>query len=141
MIISEAVGVDSQNMKKKILIVDDEWSLQEFLRWKLSDCGYDVSLAQSGSEFHEKAREIKPDLIILDILLPDGLGTDHYEALLRSGFDRSIPVIFLSALAQEQPPKLSPKEGRFALFGKPFDYVELMAEVKKLLEPSLQRTA
>jgi DNA-binding response OmpR family regulator len=126
--------------KKKILIVDDEWSLQEFLKWKLADSGYDIAVAQNGTEFHQQAREIKPDLIILDILLPDGLGTDHYEALLRSGFDRNIPVIFLSALAQEQPPKLSPKEGRFALFGKPFDYQELMSEIKKLLDPPLEKT-
>jgi DNA-binding response OmpR family regulator len=126
--------------KKKVLIVDDEWSLQEFLKWKLSEVGYEISVAQNGTEFHQRAKEIKPDLIILDILLPDGLGTDHYENLLRSGFDRTTPVIFLSALAQEQPPKLSPPEGRFALFGKPFDYQELVGEVKKLLETPLEKT-
>ncbi len=123
-------------MKKKILIVDDEWSLQEFLKWKLSECGYEICVARDGAEFSRVAFETRPDLIILDILLPDGLGTDHYESMLRAGFDRNIPVIFVSALAQEQPPKHSPPQGRFALFGKPFDYYELMGEVRKLLEPS-----
>lgn len=125
--------------KKKILIVDDEWSIQEFLKWKLSENGYEILVAQCGDEFRQRALDIKPDLIILDILLPDGLGTDHYDKLVRAGFDRNTPVIFLSALAQEQPPKLSHPAGRFALFGKPFDYPELVAEVKKLLEPPLEK--
>ena len=81
-------------MKKKILIVDDEWSLQELLRWKLSECGYEITSAESGSEFCELAPVIKPDLVILDILLPDGLGPDFYDTLLRGGFDRNIPIIF-----------------------------------------------
>ncbi len=123
-------------MKKKILIVDDEWSLVEFLKWKLSECGYEIMVAQDGSDFYQMAIAAKPDLIILDILLPDGLGTDHYDELLRLGFDRSTPVIFISSLAQEKPPKHSPREGRFALFGKPFDCDELITEVKKLLHPS-----
>ncbi|HTL46970.1 MAG TPA: response regulator [Verrucomicrobiae bacterium] len=118
---------------EKILICDDESSLLRFLKQHFAGQGYRVDTAKSGHEFQRRAHRSRPDLIILDIVLPDGLGTDYYEKLLRSGFDSSVPVIFLSALAQGLPPRHGTQEGRFALFGKPFDLAKLRSEMRRLL--------
>ena len=120
-------------MKKRILIVDDERVLLNSLKTKFAERGYEIETAQNGHDFYKCAMRGKPDLIILDILLPDGLGTDHYDRLLYSGFDRNTPVIFISTLAEKSTPRHSPPEGIFAMFGKPFDCEELLCEAKKLL--------
>lgn len=123
-------------MKKKILIVDDEWSVLEFLRSKFIEFGYEIQTAKNGKEFCLTAAEHNPDLIILDLMLPDGLGTEHYDRLLENGFKENVPVIFISSLAQDQTPRHALPKGRYALFGKPFDCQELLNEAKKLLEVS-----
>jgi len=115
------------------MIVDDEWSLREFLKSKLSELGYEITAVQSGEEFVEAALSNPPDLIMLDLLPADGFGVDYYDKLLQAGFDKRIPVIFISSLAEQDPPRHAPPEGRFALFGKPFDYQELLRETRKLL--------
>jgi two-component system phosphate regulon response regulator PhoB len=120
-------------MKKTILVVEDEWPMLELLKFKISGSGYEVKTATNGSEFFKQAVNEKPDLMILDLWLPDGIGTNFYENLLRSGFDANIPVIFISALAADQSPKKAVSGGRYALFGKPFDCDELLNEIRTLL--------
>lgn len=120
--------------KKKILIVDDEWSILELLRIKFSKRGFDVSVARDGKEFKRLAFEKQPDLVILDIWLGNqGGGPQIYDDIIRAGFNPEVPVIFISALVEEgQPPKHAPEGGRFALYGKPFDFEVLLTDVRRL---------
>ena len=121
-------------MKKRILVLDDEWGIRELLRLKFTKQGFDVSTARDEKEFWLLAFNEQPDLLILDIWLGnDGEGTRVYDQLLQAGFDPKVPVIFISALVDEgTPPKRAPEGGRFALYGKPFNFELLLEDVYKL---------
>lgn len=120
---------------KKILVVDDEKPIRELLRHKLSVYGFDVETAKNSDEFSETAFTYQPDLIILDIWLKNRMGTDVYHQLLQSGFDSSVPVIFITALVEGYPKDVSPMPGRkCALYSKPFDFEKLVGEINTLLE-------
>ena len=107
-------------MKPKILVVDDEWSMQELLKNTLSLSGFEVFLAGDDVEFRQQVFSQKPDVIILDLMLGDKDGTKVYNQLLAEGLDANIPVIFLSALAQDRPPTPPRSDRKFALIGTPF---------------------
>lgn len=119
--------------KKKILIVDDDRKILELLDFKLSVQGYQVITALDEKSFFKQATEIKPDLIILDIWLKTKLGTELYDSLLSFGFDQEVPVIFITALIENDPPRRAPEGGKYALFAKPFDFEQLLAEIQRLL--------
>ncbi len=130
-------------MRKKILIVDDEWSILELLRIKLVKQGFSVVTAQNEKEFWTLAFKEKPDLVILDIWLGNaGGGTGVYDEVLSAGFDPSVPVIFITALLEEgSPPKRVGNGERFALYGKPFNFNLLLEDIRKLTADSAQPSA
>lgn len=121
-------------MRPRILVVDDEKSMQELMRHTLSLSGFDVSLASDAAEFRKVVFKEKPQAILLDILLGDRDGIQVYEELLRDGLDSSIPVIFVSALAQDRPPAYSEPGRSYSLIGKPFDGEELVKRLYTLTE-------
>ena len=122
-------------MKKRILVVDDEWAILELLKFKLVREGYEVMTARNEREFWDQALSSNPDLVILDICLGSCIGTDSYQSLLEFGFNPKTPVIFISSLAGEGTvPKPVSKSTKFSLFGKPFQFKGFMLEVKRLLE-------
>lgn len=138
-----AAGIKEQEarsalVKKRILVVDDEWAVLELIRIKLTKNGYDVVTACNAAEFKERAFEANPDLLIVDIWLGNGGGgTQVYDELIASGFNASTPVIFMSALLEEgTPPKHAPAGGRFALYGKPFDFELMLKEIDQLVNGS-----
>lgn len=120
-------------MGAKILVVDDDESLLDILKFMLSDAGFEVSTAQDEESFLQMAMEKKPDVLILDIMLGDKDGTISYQKLLGQGFDKKVPVIFLTALAKDSNTIL-PQPGRtYALMPKPFDYDKLVQGVTSLV--------
>jgi DNA-binding response OmpR family regulator len=116
-------------MKRKILIVDDDWAVLEVLKITFSAAGYEVFLAQNESEFREVALHQGADIIILDIMLGDRDGLHVYDELLTQGLSAHIPVIFLSVLAKDIR-QIPPQKGRnYALIAKPFDPEKLVEEI------------
>ncbi len=118
--------------KKKILVVDDEQLIREFYQELLTGEGYVVIAAKDGKEGVALALEQKPDLIILDILMPDMDGFSVFNQIKAAGL--TSPVIFLTN-AGETENILQAKEGAAASFLikaniKP---EELLAEVKRVL--------
>jgi len=88
-------------MKKKILIIEDDKILQSALEEAVSEAGYEVAIASDGDEGVEKAKSEKPDLILLDIILPKKNG---YNVLLDLSSDnvlKMIPVIVLTVIGSE----------------------------------------
>jgi DNA-binding response OmpR family regulator len=85
-------------MVPRILIVDDEHDFIELLQYKLAGRGYDLIVANDGVHALSQARTMKPNLILLDILLPDLDGLSVCEILRRQPSTKKIPVIFMSAL-------------------------------------------
>ena len=83
--------------KKKILIVEDEAQMQMLLSDELKTAGYEVHSAWDGEEGFQKAEEVKPDLIIADIMMPRIDGNQLMKKLRKSDFGRYIPFIVLTA--------------------------------------------
>lgn len=119
---------------ERILVVDDEWSILELLKFRFKRRGYEVFTAHDSDEFVEQAFRVKPDVIILDIWLRNRLGTEVYDELLRLGFDSDTPVIFITALVDQQTSNHVSPRGKFAFYSKPFDFEDLLLDVKRLLE-------
>ena len=117
-------------MAKKILIVDDEPDALKVLESRLRAGGYEVIQAGDGHTAFEKAKSEQPNLVLLDILMPDPDGIETYHMLGNDPQTASIPVIFLSALAKEQ----SAVDGGFVIFGKPYDSQALLDEIEKASE-------
>lgn len=122
-----------ESCKARILVVDDEWSIQELLKQALLLSGFDVLLASNDIEFREQAFTQKPDVIILDLMLGDKDGAQIYNRLLSEGLDPNIHVVFLSALAQDRPPTPPRADRKYALIGKPFDPEELVQQLNELV--------
>lgn len=120
-------------MGKKILIAEDDRVIQELLQVNLELEGFDVAVAGNGQEALDRVAEVNPDLIILDIMMPklDGWGT--CTALKSDPKTSGIPVIFLSARAQELDQKRGFDLGVAAYVTKPFDPADLVEIVERVL--------
>lgn len=120
--------------KKRILLVDDETDLVETVKFRLESNNYEVLTAYNGQEGLDKARKEKPDLIILDLMLPK---IDGYKVCRMLKFDekyKNIPIILFTARAQDSDKKLGEEVGADAYISKPFEPAALLEKVKTLLE-------
>jgi len=118
-------------MKKKILIIEDEEDLIKGLKLNLSDEGFDVDWAVNGVESLRKALEETPDLIILDIMLPEKDGLEVCRELRQKNI--GIPIIMLTAKGEEIDKVVGLEIGADDYITKPFSVRELLARIKALL--------
>ena len=119
--------------KQKILVVDDEVDVTELLEFNLKAAGYDVISAEDGPTALRKARDQQPDLIVLDVMLPEMQGTDVCKELRRDPVTASIPIIMLTAKASEIDRVLGLELGADDYVTKPFSPRELVLRVRGLL--------
>jgi two-component system, OmpR family, alkaline phosphatase synthesis response regulator PhoP len=119
-------------MVSRILIVDDENDFIELLQYKLAGHGYDLIVANDGVHALSQARLLKPDLILLDILLPDLDGLSVCEILRRQPATKKIPVIFMSALSSEVTRRTASMQA-VDFFTKPLDLERLLQRIADLL--------
>lgn len=115
-------------MKEVILIIEDEEDLVKGLKLNLADEGYEVDYALNGKEGLEKALKEKPDLILLDIMLPAMNGLEICKELRRHKMD--IPIIMLTAKGEEIDKVIGLELGADDYISKPFSLRELLARVK-----------
>jgi two-component system phosphate regulon response regulator PhoB len=120
-------------MKPKILVVDDEPDAVELIEFNLKGAGYDVVTAPDGEEALKKARAILPDLIILDVMLPEVDGMEVCKILRRDQRTSGVPIIMLTAKAAEIDRVLGLELGADDYVTKPFSPRELVLRVKRLL--------
>ena len=116
-------------MSKKILVIDDEKDVREFLSDLLGDQGYSVRIAASGGEALDMMKQEKPDLILLDRLMPKETGTDLYRKIHRKKEFEAIPVIVISGL----PGRYVAVSKSVPVFDKPIDEEGLLDEIKNVL--------
>jgi two-component system OmpR family response regulator len=114
----------------KILIVDDDKNLLEVIKYNLMNDGYLVVLAENGTQAVEIARKEKPDLIILDVMLP---GIDGFEVCRILRKEMSVPILMLSAKTDEIDKVVGLELGADDYITKPFSVRELMARVRAAL--------
>src|ERR1700678_105871 len=123
---------------EKILIVDDEKLVRWSLRQKCEEWGYHVLEADNGSAALRLAHNESPDLVLLDVRLPDASGIDLLEKLKKSGDARA--VIMITADPQLEDVKTALKLGAYDFIGKPLDFDELAVAVKNALETTRLRS-
>jgi two-component system phosphate regulon response regulator PhoB len=120
-------------MPQTVLVIDDERDLLDLIAHHLKAAGFDVLTAARGSEGARLAAEKHPDLILLDIMLPDVQGTDVLRKLRQDAATASIPVIFLTARGEEVDRVVGFELGADDYVVKPFSPRELTLRVKALL--------
>ena len=119
---------------QKILVVDDEPDIAELVSFNLQQDGFDVITAATGWEAVEKARAVQPDLILLDLMLPELDGFAVCEMLHQLPATAAIPVIMLTAWTNEQSRILGLELGAEDYMTKPFSPRELILRVHRVLE-------
>jgi len=124
---------------KTILVVDDEPNIVRTISDRLKMNGYRVITATDGQEAIERALQEKPDLILLDVLMPRLDGHAALERLRQMEETRSTPVIMLTALDQTQHIARASSMGVADYVVKPFDIVSLLQKVKSALSGGKQR--
>jgi DNA-binding response OmpR family regulator len=126
-------------VRKKILVVEDDPDLVELLSFNLRACGLVVSTAVNGSDGLKKARSIIPDLILLDLILPELDGFGVCEILRREPDTAGIPIIIVSAVSSEFARLAGLEAGANDYFTKPFSPKQLVARVQDFLGRPVQQ--
>ena len=120
--------------KKKILVVDDEAELVDLVKIRLEAAGYDVVKAYDGQEGLEKAKSEKPDLILLDIMMPKMDGYKVCGLLKMDARFKKIPVILFSAKAQKEDEQIAKEVGADLYVTKPFEATVLLSKIQDLIK-------
>lgn len=120
-------------MQKKILVVEDDAELVELLRFNLKKAGFAVGTANDGIEAIKKARSLLPDLVLLDLMLPELDGFAVCEVLRRDPNLAHTPVIMLTALSSQLARLAGMEAGANEYMVKPFSPKQLISRIEALL--------
>lgn len=126
-------------MRKKLLIVEDNTELLELLRLGFKQAGFNVCTAATGLEALKKARSLAPDLVILDLVLPELDGFAVCEALRRGEETSTIPVIMLTGLTSDLTRFAGMESGANEYVTKPASPEQLLPRIKHWLRQSAAR--
>jgi len=118
----------------KILAVDDEPALTDLMQYHLARAGYDVTTAANGWEALDAIKHSRPDLILLDLMLPDLDGFGVCEILRRDPLTAMIPIIIVSAWASPDSRNLGLELGALDYLTKPFSPHDLVQRVNHLMQ-------
>lgn len=121
-------------MKKKILVVEDEPHISKLVKFILEKNGFEVLQAFVGQEGIEMAKSKKPDLVILDVMMPNMDGFEVAKRLTRMKETKDVPIIMLSSAAQFKDKMMGIESGAVDYITKPFDNDELIAKVKEYIK-------
>lgn len=117
----------------KILIVEDDVFFQKFYSTKLKEKGFEVFIAGDGEEGMQKVKEIKPSVILLDIIMPKKDGFEVLESLGKDPVLRTIPVLVFSTLGQTKEAERAKKLGARDYVNKTFfDFDRLLAKIAEV---------
>ncbi|WP_042271574.1 winged helix-turn-helix domain-containing protein [[Clostridium] dakarense] len=120
-------------MNAKVLVIDDEIHIVELLKFNLETSNYDVDYAYDGIDGYIKAKETKPDLILLDWMLPNISGIEILKKIRNDKFLKQIPVIMLTAKNMENDKVEGLEIGADDYITKPFSVKELLARISSVL--------
>lgn len=139
---SQNVNKDSDTMSKStILIVDDERDILDLIEYNLKKEGFVVVTAEDGEEGIEKARQVKPDLVLLDIMMPKMDGLEVIDMMRQDANLKDIPVIFLTARSDEKTEVKGLDRGADDFLTKPISTTKLVSRIKAVLRRYLEDEA
>ena len=118
---------------KKILIADDNENIRDALTYLLEDEGYELVLAVDGADTIKKVRDLRPDILFLDIMMPEINGYDVCRTIKNDPDIRSTYVIMLTAKGQVAEQERGREVGADEYIVKPFSPMEILAKVKNIL--------
>jgi len=124
----------------RILVIEDESDVVQVLDYNLRQAGYDVLAAERGREGLRLAREQQPDLVLLDLMLPDLAGTEVCRALKDDAATRGTPVVMLTARGEEIDRVVGFELGADDYITKPFSVRELVLRIRAILRRSVVET-
>lgn len=127
------MSLSSGSRPPKLLVVDDEEAIQDLLRRRLEALGCEVSVLSGGSQVLQTVREQLPDLVLLDVMMPDLDGFTVCEALKQDPHVRDIPVLLMTARAEVESRIKGLDLGAHDYISKPFETSELVARVRAAL--------
>ena len=121
--------------KKNILLIDDEETIQEVVQVGIEiESGWQVAIASSGRAGIDLARDLQPDVILLDVMMPDMDGIGTLSQLKNNARTSTIPVIFLTAKAQAEEKNQFQSLGVVDVITKPFNSMTLASQIAKILD-------
>ena len=120
----------------RILVADDDPTIRRFIATLLADRGYEILEAPDGEQAYQMAGEVKPDLMLLDLIMPFRDGFDVLQDLKREEITSHIPIIIMSVKNREEEIVKGFNLGAEDYVVKPFNSLELVSRVKKILERS-----
>lgn len=120
-------------MSATILVAEDQLHIRSLIDYKLRNSGYTVVCVEDGAAALERARELKPNLIMLDVMMPLMTGFEVLAALKADPLTTSIPVLLVTAQSKEHEVLRGLELGAEDYITKPFSPNELAARVKKVL--------
>jgi len=121
-------------MRKKILVVDDDAELVELISFNLKQAGYSIGTASNGVEAIKKAHSLEPDLIVLDVMMPELDGFAVCEILRRDAATAAVPIMMLTALSSELGRVAGLGSGASDFVTKPFSPRLLVQRIQELLQ-------
>jgi two-component system, OmpR family, response regulator len=121
-------------MVKHIIVVDDDKEIREIVHFVLSRNGFEVAVASDGQQLQSLLSRFTPDLIILDVMMPGQDGYQIFSRLRRDTQTRQIPVIIMTAHAENIYERISVDLGAAEHITKPFHPLDLVERIKGLLQ-------
>jgi DNA-binding response OmpR family regulator len=122
-------------MLRHVLLIEDEPNIAEAIRFLLTRAGFGVSCLETGAGAVEIIRAHRPDLVILDLMLPGQSGLQILQAVRADADLRALPVIMLTAKGQARDREAAEKAGASLFMAKPFSNAEFVAAVQMLVAP------
>lgn len=121
-------------MTHRVFVVDDDKEIQEIITFVLSRNGFDVAVASNGQQLQEVLATTAPDLIILDVMMPGIDGYQIFASLRANASTLHIPVIIMTAHAENIYERISLDLGAAEHITKPFHPLDLVGKVQRLLQ-------
>jgi DNA-binding response OmpR family regulator len=125
-------------MSKRVIVVDDDKEIREIITFVLTRHGFEVTTASNGQQLHAYMLQFLPDLVILDVMMPGEDGYQICNTLRSNPQTRRIPVIIMTAHAEDIYERISVDLGAAEHVTKPFHPFDLLEKVKVLLQATTQ---
>jgi DNA-binding response OmpR family regulator len=120
--------------QKKILIADDNENIREALTYLLEDEGYKLTMAKDGAETLKKVKEVHPNILFLDIMMPEINGYDVCRTIKNDPALKDIYIIMLTAKGQVAEQERGKEVGADEYIVKPFSPMEILTKIKNILD-------
>ncbi|HVU27651.1 MAG TPA: response regulator [Verrucomicrobiae bacterium] len=128
-------------MRRKILVVDDDPDQLEVVAWSLKKAGFAIGTASNGVDALVKTKSVTPDLIVLDLMLPELNGFDICKTLRKNPATATIPIIMLTGMRSEFTRLAGMESGVNLFLTKPYLPSELVAKVESLLKQTYSKSS